>query len=104
MSAGVIKDYTVIVDKKTRGLPISTFASIKLERERENDLDRFSQAMLRWRNVVDYYLMTGERDYLMRIVARDLEAYDKLTRLDNVAPIESSLALSHVERSELLLI
>ncbi|MBZ9719248.1 Lrp/AsnC family transcriptional regulator [Mesorhizobium sp. AD1-1] len=106
-SAGVIKGYTVVLDQKKLGLPISAFASIKLERQREDDLDRFSQAVLRWPEVVDCYLMTGQRDYLMRIVVRDLEAYerfikDKLTRLDNIASIESSFALGQVKRSEVL--
>ncbi|MER9858377.1 Lrp/AsnC family transcriptional regulator [Mesorhizobium sp. M7A.F.Ca.US.011.01.1.1] len=106
-SAGVIKGYTVVLDQKKLGLPISAFASIKLERQREGDLDRFSQAVLRWPEVVDCYLMTGQRDYLMRIVVRDLEAYerfikDKLTRLDNIASIESSFALGQVKRSEVL--
>jgi Lrp/AsnC family transcriptional regulator, leucine-responsive regulatory protein len=105
--AGVIKGYTVVVDQKKLGLPISAFASIKLERQREDDLDRFSQAVSRWPEVVDCYLMTGQRDYLMRIVVRDLEAYerfikDKLTRLDNIASIETSFALGQVKRSEVL--
>ncbi|MER8444764.1 Lrp/AsnC family transcriptional regulator [Mesorhizobium sp. M1066] len=106
-SAGVIKGYTVVLDQKKLGLPISAFASIKLERQREDDLDRFSQAVLRWPEVADCYLMTGQRDYLMRIVVRDLEAYErfikaKLTRLDNIASIESSFALGQVKRSEAL--
>ncbi len=51
--------------------------------------------------------MTGQRDYLMRIVAADLEAYerfikDKLTRLDNIASIETSFALGQVKRSNVL--
>jgi Lrp/AsnC family leucine-responsive transcriptional regulator len=105
--AGVIKGYTAIVDQKKVGLPISAFASIKLERQREEDLDRFADAVARWPEVVDCYLMTGQRDYLMRIVAADLEAYerflkDKLTRLDNVASIETSFALGQVKRSEVL--
>jgi len=105
--AGVIKGYSAVIDQKKVGLPISAFASIKLERQREEDLDRFSRAVARWPEVVDCYLMTGQRDYLMRIVARDLEAYeqflkDKLTRLDGVASIETSFALKQVKRSEVL--
>lgn len=101
------KGYTAIVDQKKVGLPISAFASIKLERQREEDLDRFAEAVAHWPEVVDCYLMTGQRDYLMRIVASDLEAYerflkDKLTRLDNVASIETSFALGQVKRSEVL--
>lgn len=104
---GVIKGYAAVVDQTRVGLPISAFASIKLERQREEDLDRFAEAVARWPEVVDCYLMTGQRDYLMRIVARDLEAYErflkqKLTRLDGVASIETSFALGQVKRSEVL--
>lgn len=106
-NAGVIKGYAAIVDQKKVGLPISAFASIKLERQREEDLDRFEEAVSRWPEVLDCYLMTGQRDYLMRIVAADLEAYerfikDRLTRLENIASIETSFALGQVKRSEVL--
>lgn len=106
-NSGVIAGYTAIIDQKKVGLPISAFASIKLERQREEDLDRFAEAVARWPEVADCYLMTGQRDYLMRIVVRDLEAYeafikDKLTRLDGVASIETSFALGQVKRSERL--
>jgi Lrp/AsnC family leucine-responsive transcriptional regulator len=105
--AGVIKGYTAVIDQKKVGLPISAFASIKLERQREEDLDRFAAAVARWPEVVDCYLMTGQRDYLMRVVVQDLEAYerflkDKLTRLDGVASIETSFALVQIKRSEVL--
>jgi Lrp/AsnC family leucine-responsive transcriptional regulator len=105
--AGIITGYSAIIDQKKVGLPISAFASIKLERQREEDHDRFARAVADWAEVVDCYLMTGQRDYLMRIVARDLDAYerflkDKLTRLDNVASIETSFALGQVKRSEAL--
>lgn len=104
---GVIRGYAAIVDQKRVGLPISAFASIKLERQREEDLDRFEDAVSRWQEVLDCYLMTGQRDYLMRIVTADLEAYerfikDKLTRLENIASIETSFALGQVKRSEAL--
>lgn len=104
---GVIKGYAAMIDQTKVGLPVSAFASIKLERQREDALERFSKAVARWPEVVDCYLMTGQRDYLLRIVVRDLEAYehflnDKLTRLDGVASIETSFALKQVKRSEVL--
>lgn len=104
---GVITGYTAVIDQDMVDLPISVFASIKLERQREDELDRFSQAVARWPEVVDCYLMTGQRDYLLRIVVRDLHAYErflkeKLTRLDGVASIESSFALSQIKRSNVL--
>ncbi|MBS7695944.1 MULTISPECIES: Lrp/AsnC family transcriptional regulator [unclassified Chelatococcus] len=105
--AGVIKGYTAIIDQTKVGLPVSAFASIKLERQREESLDRFAKAVALWPEVADCYLMTGQRDYLLRIVVKDLKAYeqflkDKLTRLDGVASIETSFALGQVKRSEAL--
>jgi Lrp/AsnC family leucine-responsive transcriptional regulator len=102
---GVIKGYVAVVDQGKVGLPISAFASIKLARQHEDDLDAFSETVSRWPEVVDCYLMTGQRDYLMRIVVKDLEAYErflkeKLTRLESVASIETSFALGQVKRSE----
>ncbi|TPL21053.1 Lrp/AsnC family transcriptional regulator [Mesorhizobium sp. B2-4-9] len=101
---GVITGYAALIDQDLVDLPISVFASIRLERQRENELERFNTAIGRWPEVVDCYLMTGQRDYLLRIVVRDLQAYDrflkeKLTRLDGVASIESSFALAQIKRS-----
>lgn len=105
--AGIITGYVAVLDQVAVGLPVSVFASIKLERQREEELDRFAQAVARWPEVVDCYLMTGQRDYLLRIVVEDLDAYerflkDKLTRLGGVASIESSFALGQVKRSNTL--
>ncbi|RWJ60808.1 MAG: Lrp/AsnC family transcriptional regulator [Mesorhizobium sp.] len=106
-AAGVIKSYVAVVDQVKVGLPISVFASIKLERQREEELDRFAKAVQRWPEIVECYLMTGKRDYLLRIVVKDLEAYEAflkrtLTRLEGVASIESSFALGQVKHSQAL--
>lgn len=105
--AGIIKRYVAVVDQEKIGLPISVFASIKLERQREDELDRFEKAVMRWPEIVECYLMTGQRDYLLRIVVEDLKAYETflkrtLTRLDGVASIESSFALGQVKYSHAL--
>ncbi|MGX5830028.1 Lrp/AsnC family transcriptional regulator [Mesorhizobium sp. 43Arga] len=106
-AAGIIKGYVAVVDQAKVGLPISVFVSIKLERQREEELDRFASAVARWPEIVDCYLMTGQRDYLLRVVVKDLPAYDtflkqKLTRLEGVASIESSFALGQVKQSTVL--
>jgi len=104
---GIIKGYSAVIDQAKVGLPVSAFASIKLEKQREDYLDRFAQAIARWPEVVDCYLMTGQHDYLMRVVVADLAAYErflktKLTRLEGVASIETSFALGQTKRSEVL--
>ncbi len=104
-ATGVIRSYVAVVDQLKVGLPISVFASIKLERQREEELDRFAKAVQRWPEIVECYLMTGQRDYLLRIVVKDLEAYEAflkrtLTRLEGVASIESSFALGQVKHAQ----
>jgi Lrp/AsnC family leucine-responsive transcriptional regulator len=101
---GVISGYMALVDQKAVGLPVSVFISIKLVRQKEEDLNRFARAISKWDEVLECYLMTGNRDYLLRVVAADLASYEaflknKLTRLDGIASIESSFALSQVKYS-----
>jgi Lrp/AsnC family leucine-responsive transcriptional regulator len=105
--AGVIRSYVAVVDQKAVDLPVSVFISIKLERQREEDLDRFAAAVARWPEVMECYLMTGQRDYLLRVVCADLPAYerflkDKLTKHDGLASIESSFALTQVKHTNVL--
>ena len=105
--AGIIKRYVALVDQRAVGLSVSVFASVKLERQREEELDRFAAAVAGWPEVVECYLMTGPRDYLLRIVVPDLDAYEaflkaKLTRLDGVGSIESSFALSQIKYTSVL--
>jgi Lrp/AsnC family leucine-responsive transcriptional regulator len=104
---GILKGYVAIVDQKSVGLPVSVFLSIRLERQREEELERFAAAINRWPEVVECYLMTGQRDYLLRVVVPDLEAYEtfiktKMSRLEGVASIESSFALGQVKYTNVL--
>src|SRR5262245_3786004 len=101
---GVISRYIATVDQKALGLHVSVFISIKLAGQKEEDLNRFAKAISKWDEVLECYLMTGNRDYLLRVVAADLPSYEaflknKLTRLDAIASIESSFALSQVKYS-----
>lgn len=105
--AGVIRGYTASVDQTRVGLPVSVFVSIKLEKQREEELKRFEEAMRRCPEVLECYLMTGPRDYLLRVVARDLADYERfvketLTRIDGVASIELSFALGQVKHTNAL--
>ena len=105
--AGIIERYVAIVNQRAVGLPVSVFISIKLERQKEADLERFAKAISGWSEVLECYLMTGHRDYLLRVVVPDLAAYEqflkkKLTRVEGVASIESSFALEQVKYSNAL--
>ncbi len=105
--AGVINRYVAVLDQRAVGLPVSVFISIKLDKQREEMLGRFGKTISRWPEVLECYLMTGQRDYLLRVVVPDLPSYErflktKLTRLDGIASIESSFALEQVKYTNVL--
>jgi len=105
--AGLISAYSAIVDQKAVGLPVSVFISIKLERQRSKELDRFADAIRAWPEVMECYLMTGQFDFLLRVVCADLAAYEaflreKLTQLEGVGSIESSFSLAQIKYSRVL--
>jgi Lrp/AsnC family leucine-responsive transcriptional regulator len=105
--SGVIARYVAVLDQRRIGLPVSVFVSLKLADQGEQSLDRFAKAIARWPEVLECYLMTGPRDYLLRVVVADVAAYQefikqKLTRLDGIASIESSFALEQVKYTNVL--
>ncbi len=100
--SGVIKDYVTLLEPAEVGLPISVFVQVTLERQVERALETFERAMLGRPEVMECYLMTGDADYLLRVVVADVEAYetflkDHLTRVPGVAGIKSSFALNQVK-------
>ncbi len=106
-AAKIIRGYYAAVDQVKVGLPVSVFVSVKLEKQREEVMKRFEAAIRRCPEVLECYLMTGSRDYLLRVVAKDLMDYERflkstLTRIDGVASIESSFALAQVKQSTML--
>lgn len=100
-TSGIIKGYVALVDQNAVGLPVSVFVSVRLEKQVEHALEIFEGTVQEWPEVMECYLMTGDSDYLLRVVASDLAAYerflmDKLTRVPGVASINSSFALKQV--------
>ncbi len=100
-NGGVIRDCVTLVDQGAVGLPVSVFITVTLERQVEKALEPFETAVHDWPEVMECYLMTGEGDYLLRVVTADLSAYerflmDKLTRVPGIANIKSSFALKQV--------
>ena len=99
---GVIKRCVAIVDPLALGLAVNVFVHVTLERQNKNALDVFNAAVKDRPEVMECYLMTGESDYLLRVVVEDLIKYqalmiDFLTHIPGVASIRSSFALSQVK-------
>lgn len=100
--AGVITGYTALVDETVLGFGISVFVSVKLDRQVDEALAKFEAAIADFPEVVDCWLMTGNRDYLMRIATDSLKGFEaflvgRLTKVPGVSSIESSIPLRRVK-------
>ena len=98
---GVISRRVTLLNARKVGLPVSVFVNVTLENQEEKTLKHFEEAVNQWPEVMECYLMTGDADYFLRVVAADLDAYQeflmkKLTQLKGVANIRSSFALKQV--------
>ena len=105
--AGVVQRYVALLDPESVELGVTVFVQISLDLQVEGRLEIFEKTILRRAEVVDCYLMTGDSDYLLRIVVRDVAAYEQflkesLTRIEGVASIKSSFALRQVKNSTAL--
>ena len=99
--ANIIQRYTAIVDPKAVGLPISVVVNVSMSNQERSHLNFFEQRLAECEEVMEAYLMTGNTDYMLRIVVPDLEAYerflfDKLTPIPGVTDIKSSFALKQL--------
>ena len=77
---GVIARYVTLVDPGAVGLPVSVFIQVSLEKQVESALEAFEGALLARPEVMECYLMTGDADYLLRVVVADLAAYEAVIR------------------------
>jgi Lrp/AsnC family leucine-responsive transcriptional regulator len=101
--SGMIDRYVALVSQKNVGLPGSVFVHIGLQREEESELAAFEEAVRNIPEVMECYLMTGEFDYLLRVVVSDMADFerlhrDSLTRLPGVARVNSSVTIRTVQK------
>jgi len=100
--SGIVSRYVTLLDPKKVNLGISVFIQIGMERQVERSLEDFEAAIMTYREVMECYLMTGDFDYLIRVVVNDMPALerfilDKLTKIPGVSNIKSSFALKQVK-------
>lgn len=102
--SGLIEGYVALINQEQAGCPVNVFVNITLERQDQTDLHAFEEAVRKLPEVMECYLMTGDYDYLLRVVAADTADFERihskvLTRLPGVARVHSSFALRAVQKS-----
>ena len=98
----VINRYVTLLDPLKLGLTVSVFIQVSLEKQMRDALDTFQSSILARDEVMECYLMTGDADYLLRVVVSDVQSLERfivdyLARIPGVASIKSSFALKQVK-------
>ncbi len=104
---GIIKDQPAILDREKVGLNAMVFAQVKLTSHGRSNLAKFAEAVQSYPEVLECYVLMGSVDFLLRIVAEDITAYqrfffDKLSQIPGVQEVTSSIALSEIKHTTVL--
>ncbi|WP_166940726.1 Lrp/AsnC family transcriptional regulator [Sphingopyxis panaciterrae] len=99
---GVIRKKVAVIDRRKVGLNAHIFAQVKLNAHGRANLDEFGEAIRSFPEVLDAYVLMGTTDFMLRIVAKDIDAYerfffDQLSKLSGVQEINSTVALSEIK-------
>ncbi|MEG3181326.1 Lrp/AsnC family transcriptional regulator [Sphingomonas sp. LT1P40] len=99
---GVIRARIAVIDRRKIGLNAHIFAQIRLNAHGRSNLDEFSSAIRSFPEVLDAYVLMGQTDFMLRIVATDIDAYErfffeKLSKLPGIQEINSTVALSEIK-------
>jgi len=92
--SGYIKGYVAKLDAMALGYGITVFAQVKLVSLSESDLKKFESQCREWDQVRECHMLSGEVDYILKIVEKDWDAYqqfltEKLTAADNVTSVKT---------------
>ena len=97
----VISGYTAIVDEELFGYPVTAFVSVRTSNHNANWAESFSEAVQQFPEVVEFYRMSGDVDYLLRVVVPDIAAYDdfykRLIEEVDLQDVSSSFAMEELK-------
>jgi len=99
--AGYIRSYKIEVDRHKLGYPVMAFVQISLTKQEDGILDAFEQSIQQHPNVINCYLTTGESDYLLQVIAEDLEDYARIVRYElasikGVETLKTTFAIKNI--------
>jgi len=100
----VIQRRVTLLDPRKLGLDFEVLASVKLQLPSRDNLQTFENAVQNWAEIVDCVTVTGESDYVLRIVTRDMHAYDDFLRdhmlaLGLVSDVQSRIVMRVPKRT-----
>jgi len=104
---GVIRRRVALLDREAVGLSVMVFAHVRLSTQGREAIAKFEQAVRKHPEILECYTTLGEMDFLLRIVTRDIKAYeafflDHLSRFPMVQVVRTSIALSPIKETTVL--
>lgn len=104
---GVIRSQVALVERRMLGLNLEVFVQVRFLREQPDALRKFEEAIQNAPEVIECYMLMGEVDFLLRVLARDVDHYERFLRetlapLSGVRDINSSIAISAVKSTTAL--
>lgn len=102
--AGIILKQVTLLDHEKLGLGFEVFASIKLQLPSRENLEKFEAAVAQWPEVVECATVTGAVDYMIRVITKDMHAYDdflrdKMLALGLVSDVQSRIVMRTPKRT-----
>ena len=98
---GIIRREVAIVDPEKVNLPITVFVAIRTNQHNAGWLEKFSRSVMSLPEVVEFYRMSGDVDYLLRVVVADIRGYDvfykKLVKSAELFDVSSSFAMEQIK-------
>ena len=101
---GIIESYSIKVNKNKVDLGFVVFCQIKLKEHRHEYLVKFEREVIKFSEVLECYNVSGDYDYLLKIMVRDMDGYhkflnDKLTYLDHIGSAHSTFIINEVKNT-----
>jgi Lrp/AsnC family transcriptional regulator len=104
---GVIRSEVALIERRMLGLNLEVFVQVRFLREQPDALQKFEEAIQKAPEIIECYMLMGEVDFLLRVLARDVDHYERflretLAKLPGVRDINSSIAISAVKSTTAL--
>lgn len=106
-TSGVIKSYHAVIDGASVGLGVSTFVMVTLKGHNKENIEKFMKAIRKIDEVVECHHVTGQADFILKVVSADIPAYqnlmlEKVTNIEVVDSLQSTVILSTFKDSKVL--
>ncbi len=105
--SGIVQSYHALVDPQAIGLNVKTFVLVSLAWQKENALNNFMEKIKAIKEITECYIITGEADFLIKIICKDIPTYEQLlfktlSQIEEIERLKTLMTLSTVKDSKIL--